>query len=281
MKTSSISIIVPTLNEEKHIWRLLKSVRRQDHVNYEVLIVDGGSKDETLDIAKQYNAKILVLPEHGEFVSRNIGAKEAKGRYLIFTGADIFFPNGLFEKIVAEFEKKPKLVALTGSGYPYDATLFGKIEYAVYNSLRYLFANLPNPLKRFSTSTNFLAVREECFEKIGGFVIDDINSDGIMGRRLLDIGEVTFLSGIHFYLSARRMKNMGLLNFNRHYLYVLENFLPLSDTRMLRNIKHRSKSEHQELHKMERESTLLGHLTLQPVCRAQLEIFLLQIRKLG
>lgn len=248
-KTPLISVIVPTLNEEKHISLLLKSIKRQHHINSEILLVDGGSKDKTLDIAQQYDAKIFIFPEYGEFISRNIGAKKANGKYLLFTCADIIFPPGLFKKIIEKFRKNRKLIALTGPGHPYDASLFGKIEYYFYNFIRYIFAKFPRPLKRFSLSTNFLVIRKEYFEKTGGFVVDDINADGLMGRTLLYMGDVAFLLDTFFYLSARRMKNMGLLNFNMHYLYVLENFFfSLSNTRFLRIIKYFSKKNHRKMH---------------------------------
>jgi len=251
LETPVMSVIVPTLNEENYIRFLLKSVKQQKFVNYEILLIDGGSKDKTLDIAQQYNAKIFIFPGYGEFISRNIGTQKARGEYLLFTCADIIFPEGLFEKIIEKFRKNQKLVALSGPGYPYDATLLGKIEYTIYNLVRYFFAKLPKSLKRFSTSTNFLVIRKEYFEKTGGFAVNDINADGLMGRVLLKMGEVAFFLDTYFYLSARRMKNMGLLNFNKHYLYALENFFPsLSNTRLLEIIKYRSKKKHRKLHEI-------------------------------
>ncbi|MCJ7768264.1 glycosyltransferase [Candidatus Bathyarchaeota archaeon] len=219
-----ISIIVPTLNEETHIGLLLNSLKYQSPVSFETLIVDGGSKDKTPEIAHQHNAKVVILPEHGEFVSRNVGAKMSKGHYLLFTCADIIFPKDIFQKIIDKFEKNPELVALSGPGYPFDAPLLGKVEYAIYNLLRYLVANLPKPFKRFSTSTNFLVVRKGHFGRTGGFIVDDINADGLMGKELLDIGDVAFYLDTYIYSSARRMKNMGFIDFNRHYLYAIENF---------------------------------------------------------
>lgn len=219
-----ISIIVPTLNEENNIGLLLNSLKHQSSVSFETLIVDGGSKDKTPEIAHKHNAKVVILPEHGEFVSRNVGAKMSKGRYLLFTCADIIFPEDILQKIIDRFEKNPELVALSGPGYPFDAPLLGKVEYAVYNLFRYVVAKLPRPFKRFSTSTNFLAVRKGQFGRTGGFIVDDINADGLMGKELLDIGDVAFYLDTYIYSSARRMKNMGFIDFNKHYLYAIENF---------------------------------------------------------
>lgn len=244
-----ISVIVPTLNEENHIERLLESIKRQSSASFEVLIVDGGSKDRTLDVARFHGAKIIELPGHGEFVSRNIGTKTAKGKYLLFTCADIVFPDNLFDNIIRKFENNPKLIALTGPGHPFDAPFFGKIEYAIYNLVRYAFAILPKAVKRFSTSTNFLIVKKDCFEKTGGFAVNDINADGLMGKRLLELGEVAFFLDTPIYLSARRMKNMGFINFNKHYLYALENFFFFaSKTRAIQSWKHRSTSKHRKMH---------------------------------
>jgi len=219
-----ISIIVPTLNEENNIGLLLDSLKHQSSVSFETLIVDGGSKDKTTEIAHKHNAKVVILPEHGEFVSRNVGAKMSKGRYLLFTCADIIFPEDILQKIIDRFEKNPELVALSGPGYPFDAPILGKVEYAVYNLFRYVITKLPRPFKRFSTSTNFLVVRKGQFGRTGGFMVDDINADGLMGKELLDIGDVAFYLDTYIYLSARRMKIMGFIDFNKHYLYAIENF---------------------------------------------------------
>jgi glycosyltransferase involved in cell wall biosynthesis len=246
-----ISIIVPTLNEEIHIKFLLESLGSQRQVRFETLVLDGGSKDQTTQIASQHNARVIVLPAHGEFISRNIGAKMAEGTILLFTCADIIFPPDLFRKILEKFDENPALVALTGPGYPYDASVIGKAEYTVYNLVRFLFSSLPGGAKRFSTSTNFLAVRKDCFEKTGGFLVDDINADGLMGRKLLELGEVAFFLDTHFYLSARRMKKMGFLEFNKHYLYALENFLFFaSRAAFVQSSKSHSKSRHRKIHEV-------------------------------
>ncbi len=250
-KPPSISVIVPTLNEEEHLGFLLSSIENQSEISLETLIVDGGSKDKTAEIAKQHNARVIVLSGCGEFSSRNWGAKKAKGELLLFTCADIVFPDGLLLKIVERFEENPKLIALTGPGYPFDASFSGKIEYLIYNFVRCLFARLPKPLKRFSTSTNFLVVKKDWFDKIGGFDVDEINADGLMGKKLLKRGEVAFFLDANVWISARRIKNMGIIGFNRHYLYVFENlFFFLSNTKIMENLKTRSKMKHRKIHEI-------------------------------
>ena len=242
-------MVVPTLNEEEHIESLLASLKEQSQTSFEVLIVDGGSKDKTSDIARLYDARVVVLPGYGEFASRNIGAKMARGQFLLFTCADIIFPNELLAKVIDNFDQTPGLIALTGPGYPFDAPFLGRIEYIIYNVIRYLFAKLPKPFKRFSTSTNFLVVRKNYFDRTGGFEVSEINADGIMGKTLLEMGEVAFFLDNYVHLSARRMENMGVLNFNKHYLYAFENlFFFLSKTRIMKTLKLRSKLKHRKIH---------------------------------
>jgi glycosyltransferase involved in cell wall biosynthesis len=245
---SAISIIVPTLNEEKYIISLLESLKMQSLLNFEVLIIDGGSEDRTVEIARSYNAKVISLPGLNEFASRNIGANLAKGTLLVFTCADVIFPRFLLEKVKREFDQDGKLIALTGPDYLYDASILGKIEHVLYNIFRYILAKLPKPLKRFATSTNFLVIRKEYFEKCEGFDVNDINADGLMGRKLLEMGRVKFCFNVNIYVSARRFKNMGFLKVNKHYLYALENYLFfLSKSGFIKSLKLHSKMKHREL----------------------------------
>ncbi|MEM2146879.1 MAG: glycosyltransferase, partial [Candidatus Jordarchaeaceae archaeon] len=62
---TQISVIIPALNEQDYLHPLLQSIKHQSFRNFEILIVDGGSKDNTLSIAKKYKAKILVMPGYG------------------------------------------------------------------------------------------------------------------------------------------------------------------------------------------------------------------------
>ena len=83
-KPPCISVIVPTLNEEKNLGFLLSSLKGQSPMSFETLIVDGGSRDKTPDVSREYDARIVVLPGFNEFASRNVGAKMAKGDFLLF-----------------------------------------------------------------------------------------------------------------------------------------------------------------------------------------------------
>lgn len=99
-----VSFIIPTLNEEEQIGFLIDSIFQQDYRPIEVLVVDGGSRDRTIEIVKEkqrdlnrekFEIKILFEKDFGSISSpgnaRNIGIEQSAGDYLMLLDADIFF----------------------------------------------------------------------------------------------------------------------------------------------------------------------------------------------
>ncbi len=259
-----ISVIAPTLNEGKYLGNLLTSIERQAYRDFEVIVVDGGSSDKTLDIAETFGAKTILLPNTKEFPSRNKAAEIASGEILLFTGADVVFPDNLLGNIARKFERDG-LLAVAGPGIPYDASFIFKIEFFLYNSMRCFFAHLPKRFRRFSTSTNLLAVRRDAFIAVGGLDPDDVNADGMLGRKLCSEGDVWFsYSKVKAYMSARRINEMGALRFNAHFAYVLENFFPsLSQTAFIQRNKGISGQNHSQMRKQEIIATMIDSAQLE------------------
>src|SRR3989344_3991542 len=85
------SIIIRTHNEEKHIGNLLRAIKEQEYKDYEVIVVDSGSTDGTLDIASKHEAKIINI-ESRNFTfgyALNVGAEAASGKYLVMVSAHV------------------------------------------------------------------------------------------------------------------------------------------------------------------------------------------------
>lgn len=233
-----ISIIVPTLNEEDFLEYLLKSLERQSCQNFEIIIVDGGSNDKTVQIAKKYNAKIITRQKTPEFESRNIGGKIAKGEILLFTSADIVFRTDTIQKMTREFKKDDNLGAICGPGHIYNTPLWTKIEYTAYYTLLGIWIKIT---KDFHGSTNFIAVRKKIFDQIGGFR-NRIDADGNFLNKLGKRKKVKFIS-IPVLVSGRRARKMGFIGFNIHFLYILDIFFPfLRETRLINFLKNTSTS---------------------------------------
>ena len=103
---NGISIIIPVLNEAHIIAKLLEHLKisAQTANILEILVVDGGSKDETVSIAKNYGAKV-IHSKKGRARQLNYGAKNAIGDILYFLHADTLPPKG-FDKLVINAIKK-------------------------------------------------------------------------------------------------------------------------------------------------------------------------------
>lgn len=89
MARKLISIIIPTFNEERNIGRLLVSIKKQTHKGIETIIVDDGSQDSTVKIARKYSKNVYSRQHAERSIQRNFGAKKAKGDFLLFLDADM------------------------------------------------------------------------------------------------------------------------------------------------------------------------------------------------
>ncbi len=99
-KFKSLSIIIPTFNEEKNIGKCLKSILAQSYSKFEVIVVDDGSTDKTVDILGQFKVKLLKQKHHGPGKARNLGAKESNGEILVFIDADMTFDQEFLSELV-------------------------------------------------------------------------------------------------------------------------------------------------------------------------------------
>ncbi len=110
-KSPFFSIIIPTLNEEKNLPQLLADITQQNSKDFEVFVVDARSKDKTQDIAKNYEKKfsnfhLIVSQKRGVSRQRNLGAKNAQGKYVLFLDADDRIPPFFLEKLSTHCTEK-------------------------------------------------------------------------------------------------------------------------------------------------------------------------------
>ena len=100
-----ISIIMPTYNVESYIRQCLESVVSQTFIDFELIIIDDGSSDKTVDIIKEYEDRYpyihLYTQEHGrQAKARNLGISQAHGRYVTFLDGDDCWPEDHLEELV-------------------------------------------------------------------------------------------------------------------------------------------------------------------------------------
>lgn len=210
-----ISIIIPTLNEEKEVGNTLENLAEPiKKGEIEVIITDGKSQDKTAEIARRYTPKVLVYAgEKRQTISegKNDGAKVAKGEYLLFQDTDVFIPNPseFFKKITAEFERDKNLAGATVflKVRPDDATLSDKI---IFGAVNYLFIIMNNILRIGAAAGEFQFVRADAFRKINGFNKKlVVAEDQDLFRRLAKIGRTRIISSLTVYHSGRRAHQIG------------------------------------------------------------------------
>lgn len=122
MEQALVSIIVPVYNVEKYICETIECVRKQTFGNWELLLVEDCSKDNTVAVIQEYLEKVkdervrLICQEknNGAARSRNRGLKEAKGRYIAYLDADDLWVSEKLEKELAFMEDKQAAFAFTG-----------------------------------------------------------------------------------------------------------------------------------------------------------------------
>ncbi|WP_298447389.1 glycosyltransferase [uncultured Marinobacter sp.] len=118
------SIVVPVYNEEKHIGSCLLSIFNSiyDGTQYEVIVVDNGSDDESLDIAKNSDARVFQLTTGNVGAVRNYGAKQARGKVLVFIDADCLLDRNWLNRAEKLIQDQPYCAYGGGAWLPEHPT---------------------------------------------------------------------------------------------------------------------------------------------------------------
>ncbi|MDR3582706.1 MAG: glycosyltransferase [Candidatus Pacebacteria bacterium] len=207
-----ISIIIPTLNEEKAIGTTLGQIKdKLTEVEYEIIVADGGSTDRTREIAARYATVIDTGHEHTIAWNRNRAAEIAKGEFFAFVDADATIPdpNRFYKFALEDFARDPELLAVVTNiaVIPENARVMDRIVYG-FVSLLVRFNN--NVLHRGATPGKFQMIRRSAFERIHGYqehLVVTEDNDIIM--RLARIGKTRLDPRLTIFHTGRRAHIMG------------------------------------------------------------------------
>lgn len=217
-----ISVIIPTLNEEKYIESTLKALRNQDYKRkYEIIVADGMSKDNTVKIARKYVDKVVLVKKKGIAEGRNEGAKVARGNILLFVDADtILLFNGLSE-IIKPFKKK-NVVCVTCPIIPLSPNLK---DFALYWGFN-LFMKKSIKSKKVNIPCICCAYRKEAFERVGGFKEDlDTLEDFDLSEKISKLGKIVLVDTTLALTSHRRIEKWGRIKSIKKYLELYFNYV--------------------------------------------------------
>lgn len=203
----TVSIIVPSFNEEKFIKKCLSSIRGQSIIQeypelFELILVDSVSTDNTVNIAEPYVDKIIKVPIRGKLTARNLAIDQAKGNIIVSVDSDTYYPPFWLNTLLKPFNDiyspnyDNSIVGIIGSTY--DPNIPG-IPTTIYNIAHVYSRILAHPSQMVGRNSAFW---KHSFYLSGRF--DDINIDQLdvkamiegeerdLGRRLSKLGKVVF-----------------------------------------------------------------------------------------
>lgn len=219
----TLSIVIPTLNEETSLAQTLSRLQQLDPPAQEIIIVDGGSTDSTENIARRYPVQFVSSEKAGRAAQMNLGVTLATGSNICFLHADTLVPKNLAQ-IIDETLVKP-YIALAGftsiMGKPgkirwfttllnYSKTYLAPL---IYNPYRCLFKGL-----RLLFGDQAMFCRRADFHQVGGF--DDekrIMEEADLCTKLNRLGWIRQIPQ-QVYTSDRRIAQLGF--WKAHVIYL-------------------------------------------------------------
>ncbi|MCB1139181.1 MAG: glycosyltransferase [Leptospiraceae bacterium] len=208
-----ISVIIPTLNEQEDLPILLESLSKQSLQDFEVIVADAGSKDNTVKIAKKHKAK--VVPGGMPGVGRNRGAEAAIGEYLFFLDADVKLPPDFLQKATDEMDDR--FLDLATCEFHPDSDL--KLD-----DIMFRFANLSVKMNQDINprAAGFcIFITNRLFRRIGGF--DEslkLAEDHDLVQRASRFRPLRVLQNAQLFVSVRRLEKEGRFSLIQKYFKV-------------------------------------------------------------
>lgn len=211
MKT--VSVVIPTLNEERAIGPLLNAIRGQDHPVCEVIVVDAGSTDGTATVVGRFAEVRFVRSRPPVGAQRQVGLEAATGDVVFFLDADTLPSRSFVGECVRAMESR-RLAAACPRYVPHPGSPAISAVYAVFNAVFFL-------LQRFLASgagSGMIADREFAI-RIGGFRSDLVYEDIEFLRRASRRGRFGSLA-TPLLVSDRRFRECGVVRMLMKYLFL-------------------------------------------------------------
>jgi len=204
LRVPTVSVVIPTFQEGSYIATILsKLVKMKPSV--EIIVVDGGSEDNTAEIAKRFTNKVYQVWMRGISKARNYGAMRASGDILVFLDADVNPPSDFVKKVLETFEDNI-VVGATCYIMPTQPGFGEALFFHFYN----LLIRLCSGFKPHSRG-EFLVVKKSEFLAVNGFDEEmPCIEDHDLAHRLSNRGKFVFIKDLTVYESLRRFRRLGI-----------------------------------------------------------------------
>ena len=216
-----ITVVIPAYNEEKLLTKTLACLKAQSYKNFDIIVIDNNSTDNTATVAKLYNAKVIREKKQGYVHALNRGLKEATGKIIAVTDADSQ-PDPKWLHHIAQSMGKKNVVGLTGMA-KFDIKS-KPLRLLVDNSyMLFMYANffLGKPhINGFN-----LAVKKKYVDLLGDLnPAYQIGADVHLGLSLKQYGKIKFTKQAIVLTSTRRWQKEAKKSFTKYsaaYLYTV------------------------------------------------------------
>lgn len=195
----AVSIIIPTLNEENNIKRLLNNLK-QLKGDFEVIFSDGGSLDKTLDIIKDFGDCKIIKSDRGRARQLNNGAKESNNDILFFLHADSFIEENVLIKIEDFIKNGNKVGCLK---IKFDSKKILMNIFAILSNLRVKYRNI-------AFGDQGIFIEKKLFEDIGMFEDIPLMEDYKLSIKLKNVFPIKYIDS-YIISSSRRFEKNGIL----------------------------------------------------------------------
>ena len=206
-----ISIIIPTYNEEEYLPKLLESIKKQGFTDYEIIVADADSNDNTREIAKDYGCVVVDGGLPG--IGRNNGAKVAQGELLLFLDSDLELTDDYLKNVIEEFEEEDLGIAITQM-----TPLSEKKRDKYLHELANWFMIAVENIKPHGAGCYGIISKKELHDECNGFDEDlTFGEDTDYIERLAEISQFKVLRNAKIGVSTRRIEEEGLYTLLKQY----------------------------------------------------------------
>ncbi|GBR77388.1 glycosyl transferase GTA-type super family [Candidatus Termititenax dinenymphae] len=219
-----ISVVVPTMNEEKYLQPCIDSFQAQTYKDFEVVAIDA-SKDSTPKICTEAGWKVVKQVSKGVSLARAEGFAATSGEIVACTDADTAVDKQWTERVAKAFEND-KVVCVYGPVYLRECgPVLTFVAGVFYNTI---FLRFSRWIRRDNVSGQNFAIRKSAYDAIGGFRADLVTAEDVdLGLRVRKLGKVIYDKKMGVHTSARRLLAEGPLHFIGHNIL---NFLRITLT---------------------------------------------------